>query len=152
MVQSAAVYDSATDAANDLNESFASVPALAFAAHPSRRRRRVAAARRCRLRNAPGNAGRHRRRRARADRPPARVDQPRQSGAGAPRRDHRRAAGVSVDLARALADEIAVPLELVVVDSAGASVEAVRGGQADVGFFAIDPGAAKASASRRPTC
>ena len=49
-------------------------------------------------------------------------------------------AGVSVDLARALADEIAVPLELIVVDSAARSVEAVRSGQADVGFFAIDPG------------
>jgi polar amino acid transport system substrate-binding protein len=49
-------------------------------------------------------------------------------------------AGVSVDLARALADEIAVPLELLVVDSAARSVEAVKSGQADVGFFAIDPG------------
>jgi len=48
-------------------------------------------------------------------------------------------AGVSVDLARALADEIAVPLELLVVDSAARSVEAVKSGQADVGFFAIDP-------------
>ena len=48
-------------------------------------------------------------------------------------------AGVSVDLARALADEIAVPLELVVVDGAARSVEAVKSGQADVGFFAIDP-------------
>jgi polar amino acid transport system substrate-binding protein len=49
-------------------------------------------------------------------------------------------AGVSVDLARALADEIAVPLDLVVVESAARSVEAVRAGHADVGFFAIDPG------------
>jgi len=47
--------------------------------------------------------------------------------------------GVSVDLARALADQIAVPLDLVVVDRAALSVEAVKGGQADVGFFAIDP-------------
>ena len=47
--------------------------------------------------------------------------------------------GVSVDLARALADEIAVPLELVVVDGAARSVEAVKSGQADIGFFAIDP-------------
>jgi polar amino acid transport system substrate-binding protein len=47
-------------------------------------------------------------------------------------------AGVSVDLARALADEIAVPLDLVVVDRAALSVENVKGGQADVGFFAID--------------
>jgi polar amino acid transport system substrate-binding protein len=49
-------------------------------------------------------------------------------------------AGVSVDLARALADELAVPLELIVVDGAARSVDAVKGGQADVGFFAIDPG------------
>ena len=49
-------------------------------------------------------------------------------------------AGVSVDLARALADEIAVPLDLIVVDGAARSVEAVKSGQADVGFFAIDPG------------
>lgn len=48
-------------------------------------------------------------------------------------------AGVSVDLARALADELAVPLELVVVDGATRSVETVKSGQADVGFFAIDP-------------
>ena len=49
------------------------------------------------------------------------------------------AAGVSVDLARALADELGVPLELVVVDGAAQSVEAVKSGQADIGFFAIDP-------------
>jgi len=49
-------------------------------------------------------------------------------------------AGVSVDLARALADEIAVPLDLVVVEGAARSVEAVKSGQADIGFFAIDPG------------
>jgi len=49
-------------------------------------------------------------------------------------------AGVSVDLARALADEIAVPLDLIVVDGAARSVENVKSGQADVGFFAIDPG------------
>ena len=48
--------------------------------------------------------------------------------------------GVSVDLAKALADEIAVPLELLVVDSAARSVEAVKSGAADVGFFAVDPG------------
>ncbi len=48
-------------------------------------------------------------------------------------------AGVSIDLARALADEIAVPLDLLVVDGAARSVETVKGGQADVGFFAVDP-------------
>ncbi|MEO8311586.1 MAG: transporter substrate-binding domain-containing protein [Caldimonas sp.] len=48
-------------------------------------------------------------------------------------------AGVSVDLARALADELAVPVEFIVVDGAARSVETVTSGQADVGFFAIDP-------------
>jgi polar amino acid transport system substrate-binding protein len=48
-------------------------------------------------------------------------------------------AGVSVDLARALADRLGVGIELTVVESAGKSVEAVRSGQADIGFFAIDP-------------
>ncbi len=37
-------------------------------------------------------------------------------------------AGVSVDLARALADEIAVPLELIVVEGAARSVETVKSG------------------------
>ncbi len=47
--------------------------------------------------------------------------------------------GVSVDLAGALARRLGVPLELLVVESAGQSVEAVGTGRADVGFFAIDP-------------
>lgn len=47
--------------------------------------------------------------------------------------------GVSVDLARALAAQLGVPLELVVFDAAGKSVEAVAAEQADIGFFAIDP-------------
>lgn len=47
--------------------------------------------------------------------------------------------GVSVDLATALADRLALPLSLVVFDSAGKSVEAVTNGVADVGFFAVDP-------------
>lgn len=47
--------------------------------------------------------------------------------------------GVSVDLAQALADTLDLPLELVVFDAAGKSVEAVAAGQADFGFFAIDP-------------
>jgi polar amino acid transport system substrate-binding protein len=47
--------------------------------------------------------------------------------------------GVSVDLARALAAQLGVPAELIVVESAGLSVEAVKSGQADIGFFAIDP-------------
>ena len=47
--------------------------------------------------------------------------------------------GVSVDLARALAERLGVPLELEVFDTAGRSVEAVSEARADVGFFAIDP-------------
>ncbi len=47
--------------------------------------------------------------------------------------------GVSIDLARALADRLGAPLELVVFDAAGKSVEAVTAEQADFGFFAIDP-------------
>ncbi len=47
--------------------------------------------------------------------------------------------GVSVDLAAELARELAAPLELVVFDTAGKSVDAVVNGQADFGFFAIDP-------------
>jgi polar amino acid transport system substrate-binding protein len=48
-------------------------------------------------------------------------------------------AGVSIDLARAFAERLGVPLELVVFDSAGKSVDAVTAEQADIGFFAIDP-------------
>ncbi|MEW6342012.1 MAG: ABC transporter substrate-binding protein [Paraburkholderia sp.] len=47
--------------------------------------------------------------------------------------------GVSVDLARALAERLSVELELVVFDAAGKSVEAVSDERADFGFFAIDP-------------
>ena len=49
------------------------------------------------------------------------------------------ASGVSIDLARALAAQLAVELDLVIFDSAGESVEAVTAEKADVGFFAIDP-------------
>jgi polar amino acid transport system substrate-binding protein len=49
------------------------------------------------------------------------------------------AVGVSVDLSRALAAELGVPLELIVVEAAARSVDAVKSEQADVGFFAIDP-------------
>ena len=48
-------------------------------------------------------------------------------------------AGVSIDLARAFGERLGVPVELVVFDTAGKSVEAVAGEQADIGFFAIDP-------------
>ena len=49
------------------------------------------------------------------------------------------AKGVTVDLAGELAKRLGVALELVVVDGAAKSVDAVTGGAADVGFFAIDP-------------
>ena len=48
-------------------------------------------------------------------------------------------AGVSVDLARELARRLGVPAELVTVTSAGQSVETLKSGRVDVGFFAIDP-------------
>lgn len=47
--------------------------------------------------------------------------------------------GISIDLATELAKRLALPLELVVFDSAGKSVEAVTAEQADFGFFAVDP-------------
>lgn len=47
--------------------------------------------------------------------------------------------GVSVDLARTLAQRLGLPLDLVVFDAAGKSVEAVTAEQADFGFFAVDP-------------
>ena len=48
-------------------------------------------------------------------------------------------AGVSIDLAHELGKRLGLPVELVVFDKAAKSVEAVRSGQADIGFFAIDP-------------
>lgn len=50
-----------------------------------------------------------------------------------------RASGLSIDLAQALADRLAVPLELLTFDTAAKSVDAVATESADVGFFAIDP-------------
>lgn len=47
--------------------------------------------------------------------------------------------GVSVDLAGAFAQQMGVPLELVVFQTAAHSVDAVATEQADIGFFAIDP-------------
>lgn len=49
------------------------------------------------------------------------------------------AVGVSVDMAKAFAAELDLPLELCVFKSAGESVMAVSEGRADFGFFAIDP-------------
>jgi polar amino acid transport system substrate-binding protein len=47
--------------------------------------------------------------------------------------------GVSIDLAGAFAQRLGVALELVVLETAGHSVEAVTNEQADIGFFAVDP-------------
>src|SRR6478672_12778265 len=49
------------------------------------------------------------------------------------------ARGVSVDLARELGRRLGVDVELMTVDTAGKSVEAVAHERADLGFFAIDP-------------
>jgi polar amino acid transport system substrate-binding protein len=46
---------------------------------------------------------------------------------------------VSVDLSGALAQRLGVPLDLIVVEAAAQSVDAVRSARADIGFFAIDP-------------
>ncbi|MEY5100948.1 MAG: hypothetical protein RJA36_3667 [Pseudomonadota bacterium] len=50
-----------------------------------------------------------------------------------------RPVGVSVDLAAELAARLGVAAELLVVETAAASVAAVAEGRADVGFFAVDP-------------
>ncbi|HEY6134948.1 MAG TPA: ABC transporter substrate-binding protein [Rubrivivax sp.] len=47
--------------------------------------------------------------------------------------------GVSIDLAKAFGRQLGVPVELVVFDAAGKSVDAVVNDKADIGFFAIDP-------------
>lgn len=47
--------------------------------------------------------------------------------------------GVSVSLAQAFAQHLGLPLDLVVFDTAGKSVDAVTREEADFGFFAIDP-------------
>lgn len=49
------------------------------------------------------------------------------------------ARGVSVDLARAFGERLGVEVELVVFDTAAASVDAVSQERADIGFFAVDP-------------
>src|SRR5690606_8100804 len=49
------------------------------------------------------------------------------------------AKGVSVDLSYALAERLDVPIELKVFKTARESVETVASGDADVGFFAVDP-------------
>ncbi len=47
--------------------------------------------------------------------------------------------GISVDLARELGSRLGVAVALNVVKTAAASVDLVTNGQADIGFFAIDP-------------
>jgi polar amino acid transport system substrate-binding protein len=47
--------------------------------------------------------------------------------------------GVSVDLANELGRRLGLTVEPIVVTSAGAAVETMRKGEADIGFFAIDP-------------
>ena len=59
-------------------------------------------------------------------------------------------AGITVDLARALAAELDVPVELHCVDAARKSVDAIASGQVDVGFVAIDPGRAEQLAFTEP--
>ena len=48
-------------------------------------------------------------------------------------------AGVSIDLAHEFARQLGTGVDLVVFDGAAKSVEAVTQGQADIGFFAVDP-------------
>lgn len=47
--------------------------------------------------------------------------------------------GVSIDIAKTFAERLGVGVEFVVFDSANQSVDAVANGQADIGFFAVDP-------------
>jgi len=61
-----------------------------------------------------------------------------------------KASGVSVDIAGHLAKELGLELSLVVVDKAASSVEAVENGDADIGFFAIDPNRAHKIAFTHP--
>jgi polar amino acid transport system substrate-binding protein len=61
-----------------------------------------------------------------------------------------RPVGVSVDLATQFAALLRVELELVVVDGAAKSVDAVAGERADIGFFAIDPARGAAIAFTAP--
>jgi len=59
-------------------------------------------------------------------------------------------AGVSVDLARALAEALGVAIEFRTFEKAAASVEAVRANEADIGFFAIDPARSEGLAFSAP--
>lgn len=54
-------------------------------------------------------------------------------------RQTQRPVGVSIDLAAGVAQQLSVPLELVVFEKAAESVDAIGKGVADIVFFAIDP-------------
>lgn len=58
--------------------------------------------------------------------------------------------GVSVDLAAELAKRLGVPVDYVVFDAAGKSVEALSSEKVDIGFFAVDPMRADAIAFTSP--
>jgi polar amino acid transport system substrate-binding protein len=58
--------------------------------------------------------------------------------------------GVSVDLAMELGRRLGLTVEPVVVTSAGAAVETMRKGEADIGFFAIDPARSEGVAFSTP--
>src|SRR5262245_60421198 len=45
--------------------------------------------------------------------------------------------GVTIDLAGALADRLGIELEIIAIDSAGKSFEAVKSARCDIGFLAI---------------
>ncbi len=47
--------------------------------------------------------------------------------------------GVSIDLAKAFAQRLSLEVELLVFETAGKSVDAVKSERADIGFFAVDP-------------
>ena len=59
-------------------------------------------------------------------------------------------AGVTIDLARSLAAELGVQVELMCFESAGKAGAALTVGQADVGFMAIDPQRAQTLAFTAP--
>lgn len=53
--------------------------------------------------------------------------------------DSHEVSGISVDLARGWAHTLGVALDLIVLETAAASVDRVARDEADIGFFAIDP-------------
>jgi polar amino acid transport system substrate-binding protein len=60
------------------------------------------------------------------------------------------ATGVSVDLAKEFGRRLNVPVELVINETAGKSVQCVEDGKADIGFFAVDPSRAEKSTDLFP--